>query len=1106
MIELRTLGTAALVVNGEHRRLPTQKHLALLVYISFHQGLTVRRDRLASLLWEDAGRRQGLHSVSQALYAIRTILPELRLLYDRSEVLLPEGAIRVDALEFIQAASSNQLAHAEQLYNGRFLGDFWIQGAALFEEWKEAQHQHIEGLARHIHWDLLSTSERAGDWIGVERIATKMLAMDPFDEKVHRARILAIAAGGSVHRAITELRNLEQIIGNELGRPVDAETSAIADRLHRMMDHGPHSMVRNEPTNIVVEPFVGRREEFAQLQSEWNIAKAGNQRFVVILGEAGIGKTRFCERFVRLAVLHDARVLRSTCYPAATQIPYGAIVDAILSGVTKRDILSLHPSWQEVISELIPELCGDNRSVASHISHGEGARRRLFEGVAQLITEICRQQPVVIFIDDFQWADDSTAALINYIVRRVAGMPLLVLAAARSEELAGDSLLGRMLRARDADTSIVNIVLRGLAPEHARSLIDQVLRAYDLTLQPGVCEVIQSQTAGVPFFIVETLRAIRDGEIVPDGAGAPASHSAVLMPSSVEDFLKGRIHELSDDAIEIIYALAVLGNAVDVDAIHEVTGLSSDVIWRGVAELGRKGFVKDEQSAIGLTHDLLREAAYRDIDPIRRRIIHGRAARLLEHRDSAAVGKIAIHYDLAGNRLAAFKFSIRAAEASEKVHAPAEAEFFLRMALSNALDEMQRVEAQERLAGFLYRWSRFGEADLYYSKLEDYYTRAQCESGLLAVKFNRMCRALKERAVPVRSMIDDLNELALVAERLRDHDTLVDILVKLAEVGHDDGRTGLMLAVADRLLRTAEANRDNRQAIRALCVAANIVCIYKSIYEGMKYAERAVTYASVSGNAHKMLTAYRARAKAHFLMGALDRTQQDLSVAINYGEKMALVEAIQDLRTLQAIALMESGEYQASEEIMLGVIASAEDSDSNQEKMIACGNLMVLYYEMRDLYRARRAASEMLSWDVHAVPWWCNMTAWSILGLCALERGRFAEANQCRREVLLRFEGRDFWVSDVSYAEMFLARLAAMEGEVENALARLERAITAYEGRDVFCLSRLQLERARLLVDRDPGEAWRLAGAVRTRAKEMGARPLVAKADAILDRVPTPGV
>jgi tetratricopeptide (TPR) repeat protein len=160
-----------------------------------------------------------------------------------------------------------------------------------------------------------------------------------------------------------------------------------------------------------------------------------------------------------------------------------------------------------------------------------------------------------------------------------------------------------------------------------------------------------------------------------------------------------------------------------------------------------------------------------------------------------------------------------------------------------------------------------------------------------------------------------------------------------------------------------------------------------------------------------------------------------------------------------------------------------------------------LKVEMGQLTEAADAARRVLECNQKIGSWWASIAAYAILGLHALERGQLPEARRCRAEILSLFEERNFWVGDFSYAERFLARLAEVEGERGRALARLDHAIAAYDGRDVLCWSRLQLERARLLLALDRAEACRAARRVRSRAVAAGARPLVAQADAILARV-----
>lgn len=178
----------------------------------------------------------------------------------------------------------------------------------------------------------------------------------------------------------------------------------------------------------------------------------------------------------------------------------------------------------------------------------------------------------------------------------------------------------------------------------------------------------------------------------------------------------------------------------------------------------------------------------------------------------------------------------------------------------------------------------------------------------------------------------------------------------------------------------------------------------------------------------------------------------------------------------------------------------AQRNNATHALVIARANQLIMEYERGKIDQLNESAHSLIALNRTVANWWCDLTAWSILGLCALGRGDVEEARRCRREVLLRYEGRDFWISDVSYAEIFLARLSSLEGEVEGAVGRLEEAIAAYEDRDVLCRSRMRLERARLLQELDPVESRREAEAVYAAAVEMGARPLVEKAEAVLRR------
>src|SRR5690625_2458385 len=115
---------------------------------------------------------------------------------------------------------------------------------------------------------------------------------------------------------------------------------------------------RSADEEIPSTGFTGRASEFQRLREEWNRVQSGSARCVVVAGEAGIGKTRICEHFLRLAVLQGARLLQGRCQPTETQIPFSGMADALADGVRSGDIAQLPERWADLIGSVFPSVCG----------------------------------------------------------------------------------------------------------------------------------------------------------------------------------------------------------------------------------------------------------------------------------------------------------------------------------------------------------------------------------------------------------------------------------------------------------------------------------------------------------------------------------------------------------------------------------------------------------------------------------------------------------------------------------------------------------------------------------------------------------------------------
>src|SRR5690606_15361236 len=133
MVELRVLGEVSVWSGGRLVSLGARKYYGLLVILCLEQGRVVRRDYLTSLLWEGSGRGSARQSLRQAIYAIRTRIPELQLEGTRDEVWLPSESVEVDALRFRAAVLSGRWEDAIALYKGAFMSGFWLSETKAFQ-------------------------------------------------------------------------------------------------------------------------------------------------------------------------------------------------------------------------------------------------------------------------------------------------------------------------------------------------------------------------------------------------------------------------------------------------------------------------------------------------------------------------------------------------------------------------------------------------------------------------------------------------------------------------------------------------------------------------------------------------------------------------------------------------------------------------------------------------------------------------------------------------------------------------------------------------------------------------------------------------------------
>jgi predicted ATPase len=343
------------------------------------------------------------------------------------------------------------------------------------------------------------------------------------------------------------------------GAPAEASVSQAREQPARSADRA----VPELPAHDTV--LVGREAELAELRGALEAVTWGRGRVALVVGEAGIGKTRLIAEVAALALARDARVLLGRCYESARILPFGPWVDALRTGhaLAETEVLDgLSTVWRTELARLFPELAERRPADAA----GAEDSLRLFEAMAQLVVALARARPLVLVLEDLHWADEMSLRFLSFLGHRVAGMPVFIVATAREEEVADAPALARTLAELRRESVTLDLALGRLSREATASLVGVLGRTNrDATALAELGDRVWRASDGNPFIAVETLRAFEQGTAATAG-GLP-------LPERVRELVTQRLARLEPRARELATVAAVIGREFDFALLERAAGV-----------------------------------------------------------------------------------------------------------------------------------------------------------------------------------------------------------------------------------------------------------------------------------------------------------------------------------------------------------------------------------------------------------------------------------------------------------------------------------------------------------------------------------------------------
>jgi DNA-binding SARP family transcriptional activator len=650
---------------------------SLLAYLLLHRAAAQPRQRVAFLLWPDSSEPQARTNLRHLLHILRRALPGADRFLEATPRTLrwrEDAPCWVDLAAFEDAISRADrsedpaqevapLREAVELYGGDLLESSYDEW--LLEERERLRRRWLQALERLV--ELLESRGEHAEAIGY---AERVLRADPLREATYRMLMRLHHARGDRARALRTYHACAATLERELR----VEPSPATRRAYEELLPARGAAAGGERTAgtglLGRPPLVGRAAQRAHLAGLWRAAERGGARLVLVTGEPGAGKSRLVEEFRSWCVQRGAAAAEARSYPAEGALAYGPVVSWLRSDALAAQPGRLDPGRQGELARLLPELRPAARPFPPPGPPDRDQRLLLFEALAGAI--LAHAGPLLLVADDLHWADRETLQFLHYLLRAHPQAPLLVVAAARREELDQGHPLHDLLSGLRALDRVAEVEVGRLSGEETAALAERLLRH---PLGEVRAERLYAETEGNPLFVVEALRAGWSGQDEP----AP-------MTPKVQAVIESRLAQLSGPARDLVGVAATIGREFSTDVLAEASQAGEAALVGGLDELWRRRLVRDQgPDAYDFTHDRVREVAYLALSPARRRHTHLLVARALERLHAAdpapVAAQLAAHHERAGAAEEAVAWYERAAAAAQRLPAYAEAARLLERAL-----------------------------------------------------------------------------------------------------------------------------------------------------------------------------------------------------------------------------------------------------------------------------------------------------------------------------------------------------------------------------------------------------------------------------------------
>jgi len=777
--------------------------------------------------------------------------------------------------------------------------------------------------------------------------------------------------------------------------------------------------------------FAGRSEELEFLTDQLEKAIEGDIRALLIRGKAGIGKTRLVNEFKQKMQSEDLDFLIGKGYFASSE-PFLPFKDAF-NEFEDRDI----PTPMQ-LAEKVGRLNEEEKKVPNEFIE---KRDMIFSEISEKIKSLAEDKPIVIFVDNLQWADRSTLMLFHYLVDKSENVPVLLMGAYIPEEVQRGDFLNEVLHRLNREDLLEELKLDPLKPDDIEDILKGVVGRIDLP--EDFVKLIHESSEGNPLFLKElTKQMLEDGTIDPKNNKFPKSIEEIDVPEVVKDITKRRIKNLNQKKLKILRIGSIIGEEVPYELLHSMSGMDAVDLLEHTDILTGTGILRasQDEEVFCFEHGLIQRAIYERIPKPLKQKLHRQVAESMENEFEVEIEEfysdIGFHYKQAEEFSKACKFYCKAGEKAERLYSQ---EVALEM-YEEALKVSKNADLSDEKKWKIYE----NMADIYkivgsYKKSEKYYKKIPKEKldSKSRKRIARKTAEVYEKEGNFNKALDVLEEV--MAESPKRNVETARVLQMKGWIEMSQGKYIQAIEDLSEALKISKKNGDEKDK-------ADIFHALGTIHLRKSEHNKALSHLEKSLKIRKEIGDLEGQASSLSNMGIVYLRKEEVDKASELFQKsLQILEKIGDKCRISK-ALLNIGTIYLKEGEMEKAYECYEDSNNMFEEIghvkglsISLNNIGNYYLMKDDLDKALEYYNHSLKISEHNNFKYGIALAHSNLGI--------VYANKEKKE-----RAKEHYLKSIHFSEeigdelllghtlLFLAEFLSSEGEFKEALEKAKRA------------------------------------------------------------------